>query len=265
MPAQIARFLLATLLVLSVTGCTSKVVDTGYLEGGYLEFNAIDTKSAKLRIDESLKGEVAQILEVSSLIDEGSAPVPVQPVVFVVPPTENHSEWVLEDPEDQEQLLFTVRERLYRYLLRNYPAPTRVRYAYMQSDPITRNLRVITITSRITDQEEGVGFFRYFLGYGIGMARLQLEGEIFEGPNRERKIGEYAIRRGHGGYAQNGLNVNVMKADYCLRYAAEDAVNDLTELLADRVPGFALIPEHVAQLERSGGPQGQGNAELLGN
>lgn len=241
--------LFPALAILLTTGCVSHVRDTGFLEGGYLEFNAVDTPSAKLRVDASLEEEVARILEVSARIEEGAEPIPVQPVVFVVAPTEISSEFVLEDPGKQEQVLFTVRERLYRYLLRNYAPPTRVRYAYMQSDPLTRDCRVITITSRVTDQQDGVGPLRYFLGYGIGKARLQLEGEIFEGPNRDRKIGEYAIRRGHGGYAQNGLNVNVMRADYCLRYAAEDAVSDLTELLANRIPGFVLIPEHVAHLE----------------
>jgi len=233
--------LIASLLALG--GCYSRVRDTGFLEGGYTDFNAVDRSTFKLRLDD---GEYAPLPELPALLAENDSAT-TRGVLFVIPEVE----WAAakpfpsDDPEKLEFTLFTVRERFYRYLLRAYPAPTRVRFAYRATDPVLKDHMVITLKSRVTDYTAGWGFARYFIGY-IGESRIQIEGEIFEGPFAERKIGEFAIRRGNAGYAQMGLNTKVLKTDYCLLYAAEEAIATMSLELPEHIAGVVTGTEKRA-------------------
>ncbi len=243
------RVLLQLLLLVTVplllTSCYSHVRNTGFLPGGYEEFNAIEEGFLKLRFEESSRytpalthdrklrkvdSKTGDVIEQPLLGDDDTT----RALAFILPETK----WIAKDPYKGEnagkkdEILFTVRERLYRYLLRNYPHPVRVRYAFAPSDGKLRGYRVITFTSNVTNFTKGNGFMRYVFGWGAGEARIQIEGEIFEGLGDEQiKIGEYAIRRGSGGFAQNGLNTKVLKSDYCLKYAADEAIAILTEQL----------------------------------
>ncbi len=244
MTRVLAGFALLLPLVL-LAGCYSKVRPTGFLDGGYQEFNLVDEDHLKMRVDESFLEHhpaVARTLGVPhDPLVSGADGYTTQAVVFIIP----EPRWIApdaypRDPESTDEILFTIRERIYRYLLRAYPHPVRVRYAYSRHDALTRDYRVITVTANVTDFKKGIGLVRYVLGY-FGEARIQIEGEIFEGPGRERKIGEYAIRRASAGYAQSGLNPTVLRSDVVMRYAADEAITDLTQVFPRFVPGVGLV------------------------
>src|SRR5690606_27014092 len=67
-----------------------------------------------------------------------------QPVLFIVLPPVWASDLRL-DPEQEDEVIFTIRERFYRYLLREYPHPVRVRYSYIPTDPLMEGYRVINV------------------------------------------------------------------------------------------------------------------------
>lgn len=269
--------LLFTLLVacFALTGCYSRVRDTGYLKGGYQDFNAIEVGFFKLRFDENSRYAPAPTHERKlQKIDkktgkETFVPLPLnddettRALAFIIP----EPKWLAEPfkvsdkeakkaadaaakagvqlqgpPDRQKEILFTIRERLYRYLLRSYPHPVRVRYAYSPTEQKLSGYRIITITSNVTDYSKGIGWMRYGFGWGAGEARIQIEGEILEGIGEGQvKIGEYVIRRGSGAYAQNGLNTKVLRADYCLKYAAEEAILTLTQQLPYLMQGVETL------------------------
>ncbi len=258
-------FSLLLFALVFASGCATHVVDTGYLEGGYESFNIHDEPEVKIRLDEDFLNRVYTREDFPNTEFEdyyrnvAMRDVPTtRSTVFVVPePT-----WLIEDPYPDEparseSIIFTIRERIYRYLLRSYPHPTRVRYAFRRSELATLGSRVITITANVTDHKKGNGFLRYFVGWSLGKSKIQIEGEIFEGPNREHKIGEYAIRKGHAAYAQNGWNVAVIDSCYCTRYAVEEAILDFTQALPLGIEGIILLePEgpdtdNLAALETS--------------
>jgi hypothetical protein len=180
--------------------------------------------------------------------DEAIAPV-TQPrdgettraLAFVI----EEPEWTaepLDEEEGEDKVIFTLRERFYRYLLRTYPHPVRARYAVRRSDTKIQDCRLVSIQVRVTDTKTGYGPVRYFLGYGLGQSRLQIEGEIFEGIER-RKIGEFAIRRAHAGYAQSGWNPDVWNDDYVLRYAADEIVIEVVEEIAKHLPAADIVSD----------------------
>lgn len=239
-------------LVLLAAGCMSQIRNTGFLEGGYDSFNAIDQDYLKLRFEEESRFAPPPEHDPEHLHKVSQSSPPALPavndgdttraLVFILPETQWSAKPAYTNaPQKRDEVLFTVRERMYRYLLRVYPHPVRVRYAYVREDALLRGYRVITITSNVTDYSMGSGALRYVFGWGAGEARIQIEGEIFEGMENRTKIGEYAIRRGSGAYAQNGLNVKVIKSDYCLRYAAEEAVLIFTQQLPYLMQGIETM------------------------
>ncbi|MCC6547748.1 hypothetical protein IT570_11330 [Candidatus Sumerlaeota bacterium] len=274
MQISAVRFLLIlTLACFTFTGCYSRVRDTGYLKGGYGEFNAIEVGFFKLRFDENSRYAPAPTHERKlQKIDkktgkETFVPLPVaddettRALAFILPetkwlaapyevsPKKAAKETEVKDvsgatvsPDREKEVLFTIRERLYRYLLRSYPHPVRVRYAFSPTDGKLTGYRVITITSNVTSYSKGVGWMRYVFGWGAGEARIQIEGEILEGIGEGQvKIGEYVIRRGSGGFAQNGLNTKVLRADYCLKYAADEAILTFTQQLPYLMQGVETM------------------------
>jgi Domain of unknown function (DUF4410) len=246
--------LLFPMLIISLlSGCKSNL-STLNSEWPAADQCQIYQESVRLWIDPSVFNEEDFYAEeMEEMEEEGdidwSADESLQPIAFIVA----EPEWLVEDSlsddpvkdaERKEDLVFTVRERLYRYLLRTYPHPVRVRYAYTKEDKKLHGDRLITVTSQITDITKGNGMLRYMVGYGAGRVGLQVEGKIYDGTSEEgTKIGQFAIRRSHGGFAQNGFNLDVFRDDYCLRYAAEEMVTDLTEDLSEYIPGLDELDE----------------------
>ncbi len=245
--------LLGVLLpLLFATGCMARI-KTGQLIGmTFRGQDAVQESWFQLKVDRELAGPVNYIQseddtfephpDVQYVSHQNNDEYTTKAVVFVIPETTWETEHVgKESGEDVDKILFTVRERFYRYLLRSYPHPTRARYAFRKSDDIIEDHRVITVTSHVTDIKKGNGFLRYLIGFELGQSFIQIEGEIYDGPNREKKLGEYIIRRGSPGYAQNGLNPNVVHTSYTLRYAAEEAIAAFCDELPRHIGGVQYI------------------------
>lgn len=254
---NVARFLLVFQLIagsLFLAGCGSKIIDTGFLAGGYENFNVVDKRGFKVRLDDDfLAAKVARDQEPILVLGNGSPyiddGVTTRPLVLILPQPEWRAEVRFEkQPAAEENILFTIRERLYRYMLRQYEHPVRVRYAYRRSDRLLQEGRLITVRTYVTHVKRGQGLLRYLLGYGLGQCYMQVEGEIFEGAREPKKIGEFAVRTAHGGYAQNGMNVAVIRDDYVLRYAAEEAVSKLTEFFPEYFEPIEKVRESEAQV-----------------
>lgn len=239
------------LCLLIATGCSHPSVHaTGFLSD-YDSFNAIDESGFKLRLTEEqdksidqyflTKPEQKEYTEKHQTVPNAEADgvnlEDARPVLFIVAKPVWRAPIRLK-VEEEDEVLFTVRERLYRYLLRAYPHPVRVRYAYTPGDPLTKNDRVLTVSSAVTDIKKGSGFWRYVIGYGVGAVELQLEGQIIEGPEEGggKVVGEYAIRKRHGGYPNGFLNPSVMQVPYCLKYAAEAAIDELAKGIRKSIP-----------------------------
>ncbi|MBI1290387.1 hypothetical protein GC173_03990 [bacterium] len=275
------RFLLLPCVLALVVGCASKIKPVGpemlpFPEGA--EIKEVNRKGFRLRIEsqDSLRPFI-QSEEVQREL--GRRKSEIQPptvladgetsrgIVFILAPPvwdspkgfhedrERGAKDVNKDPDlalaptREDHLLFTLRERLYRYLLRAYPYPVRTRYAYRLSDPLIQKSRMITIETRITDIKRGDAWIRYVIGYGLGQSRIQIQGEILEGLER-RKIGDFVIRRGHGGFSQSGLNPEVLMDDYALKYAIEASVRIICEELPEVLPGVtieAIVPEETTE------------------
>lgn len=235
------RLVFLPLLILLSAGCLSPVRTTGYLSGGYAEFNAIDEEGMRLRVEPSLLGERALPETVSEDLATS------RPAVFIVPEPRWMVPGVLADaPERRDDVLFTVRERFYRYLLRAYPHPVRVRYAWRPSDGLLEGYRVYTVETAVTDVHAGTPWLRYLVGYGAGAVEIQIEGRIWEGIGERRLVGESVLREWHSGYAQNGLNTQVLRVDYCLRYAAEEVILEFTPHLPRFIDGVCHLPPEDA-------------------
>jgi hypothetical protein len=128
-------------------------------------------------------------------------------------------------------------------LLREYPHPVRVRWAFVPSDPLFDGYRIIHIETAVTHIKKGNGTSRFFIGYGVGATTMQLEGKFFEGPNKEKLLGEFALRNDHGGYPNGFLNPRVFKVYYCLKYAAEKILREYVEEMREFVP--AVTPKDI--------------------
>lgn len=157
----------------------------------------------------------------------------VEPYLFIVKKPEWKSDIRLKSAEEEEDVLFTLRERLYRYLLRQYPHPTRVRYAHIPDDPILQKYRVIEVESQITHITKGNGVLRYVIGYGAGATTIQFEGQMFE---EEQPLVEFALRQRHAAYPNGFQNPKVIKDAYTLKYGSEALVGQLTETLSLYMP-----------------------------
>lgn len=253
--AGLFHLLLLAASTLALSSCTRTVEPTGVL-GDYSHFNAISDPDVKLRVHgwqdytvDPLYLTRAQIRE----YHEDNRPVPIpdaigiteentQPTVFIVAPCEWRAAYDEFEPEEVDEILFTIRERTYRYLLRAYPHPVRVRYAMPLDDPKIQNHRILTVRTYLTEIDDGQAFWRYFLGYGAGAAVMQLEGRILEGVDEEELVAEFALRESHGGYPNGFFNPQVMSAPYCLNYAAEEAIGKLTSRVREFIPGVRPKP-----------------------
>lgn len=258
MRAQLIRclWLLSALLVVLSSGCAKPIKPDGHLVGGYESFEWRDSPELKVRLysepDLTFRPLLLTRDEAKRRQREGLAvPTPTmyqldvttsQPLLLVVDPPEWASELRL-DEEVEEKMLFTLRERLYRYSLRQYPDPVRVRYAWTPKDTGFAGYRVIHLRTRVTDFNLGNGWARYLLGFGAGSSEVQIEGELVERVPEEDLLGEFVIREGHGGYAQWGINVKVFSGTYCLKYAIEEAVDKLMKSLPDMLPGARVRPD----------------------
>lgn len=245
---RLARLALILVLLFGATGCRSKIRNTGFLDS-YTDFNALNKTNIKLRL--APQPPAFQPAE-GFIKPKGDIPPPpvavptdgsVKPILFIVAPARWDAPHLYpKEPAREDKILFTVRERFYRYLLRNYPHPVRVRYAIRTDDPLLKRHRVVVVAPRVTDFRKGNGTVRYLFGYGFGKARLQVEGELFEGLEEQEKIGEFVFRIAHQGYAQSGFNTDVLEADYCLKYAAEEGILKLTRAMPAHLPPFELVP-----------------------
>lgn len=235
------RLHLLPLLLLSIllaAGCASPIRETGFLSGGYTDFNAINEKTIRLRVDPELASRA------------GMRPLPVSndqitshPAVFVIlPPRWMEMRHLVDDETPRENVLFTVRERFYRYLLRAYPHPVRARYAIRSDDPIIAGYRVYNLETAVTHVQSGNRWLRYLVGYGAGAVHIQIEGRLVEQGEAPRVVAEFVVREWHTGYAQNGMNTQVLRLDYCLRYAAEEAIARLAARLPEFFPGVIFDP-----------------------
>lgn len=248
---------LAALMACSA-GCGSRIRNTGFLEN-YTHWNAINKRNIKLGLEPQAPGfAYTPPAKVSADIPPPPVAVPtdgsVKPILFIVAPAKWDAKHLgSDDPKDEGEILFTVRERFYRYLLRSYPHPVRVRYAIRTDDPLLARHRVIVVSPRVTDFKKGSGTLRYLFGYGMGKARLQVEGQIFEGLEEKKKIGEFAFRVAHQGYAQSGFNTDVLDDDYCLKYAAEEGILKLTHDMPKVLPAFQLVASPAAAVANSKG------------
>jgi len=237
-----------------VCSCAGPVRPTGYLSD-YGGFNTRNEEDFKVRLlaehDHSLDGYFLTELQAKDREKSGE-PVPdaetdgvdlesAQPVLFVVAAPQ----WVTAqtiDAENQEKVLFTIRERFYRYLLRQYPHPVRVRYAWSPEESITAGYRVITLESAVTEIRKGNGTLRYVIGYGAGACILQLEGRLLDGGADGVPLAEFAIREEHAGYAQGFMNPRVFSDGYVLRYAAEEAIDKITCEVREMIPAARPAP-----------------------
>jgi hypothetical protein len=240
------RWCWAILVLVLATACAGPIVPTGYLDD-YESFNRFKTDDFGMRVREGEDRSVdqyflskAQVIEMRkegqeppSLESAGLDLSDVQPVLFVVNPPEWRARWRPESDEELEGVLFTVRERFYRYLLRQYPHPVRVRYAYVPGDPLLAGYRVLELDSAVTDVNPGSGFLRYVIGYSAGAVCVQLEGRIREG---DEVVSEFVAREEHAGYPNGFMNWQVTKTSYCLKYAVEESIDIVTEHIRATIP-----------------------------
>ncbi len=243
------RRLLLILIPVIVSGCAGNVRPTGYLED-YGQLRETDTRKVMLSLKEEQDDSIDDYFltradlrrlekndkQVPDALADGVDLEAAQPVLFIVEKPEWRATTRLER-EEEGKILFTVRERFYRYLLRQYPHPVRVRYAWLPEDTLTEGYRVVTLETAVTDIKKGNGLLRYIIGYGAGTTVLQLEGRLMDGGKESHAtIADFAIREEHGGYPQGFFNPTVMSASYCLRYAAEQAIHRVASEIRDTIP-----------------------------
>ncbi|MDX2177162.1 MAG: DUF4410 domain-containing protein [Candidatus Sumerlaeia bacterium] len=206
--ARAAAFLAATAAVI-LAGCASRPVRVVDTEGGALA--------------RSVEAEDSHIAADPALAPAGAPPPDDRPLLFVVAEPEWAAREIL-DEEKRGEILFTLRERTYRYLLRSYPHPARARWAYLDADPVTRGYRVVHVRSRVAEARGGSALARYFIGFGAGASKVRLEGELLEGEDGARLLGRFAVEASNGGYTNWGNNFSVLKDSYTLKYAVDEAV-----------------------------------------
>lgn len=254
--AMLTMVLASTVLVI---GCAGAVRPTGFLDD-YESFDEPNRKSLGVRLLQDEPRELDRFFPHTDEIhraerrgeslpspeDEGYDPEEIQPVVFVIPRPQWQAEGRLNEPEDEERVAFIVRERLYRYLLREYPHPVRVRYAWSGEERQLEGYRVLEVRTAITDVKRGSGWVRYVIGYGAGAAVLQLEGQIVDvTPDKEETlVAEFALRSAHAAYPQGFFNPRVMSDKYALMYAAEAGTRKLVPRLRESIPAARLRPDN---------------------
>jgi len=241
------------LLLVAATGCASKVRPVGEWGAASSGFSGVNEEGLRIEVEQPQEQTWARFFpspkQLSQLrrkdgksadptpVDFGLDPETSRPLLLVIA----ESEWAAPekmDPDDRAEILFTLRERIYRYSLRAYGHPVRVRWAYDPRDPLLQGYRVVTVNSRVTDVSRGNGLLRYVIGYGAGAVALQFEGELCEGTGPDaRRIGAFVSRVHHGGYSQGGWNPDVYLASYCSKYAVEVGVTKLMERLPELLPG----------------------------
>lgn len=253
-------------LALFASGCAATVTPNPVRPEGYALHRKIDEKDFKLWFAEEPDHTYSPILltrtEIERRLEEHEY-IPTaaelgldlqtsEPLLLVIP----EPLWLVEGQEisekEREEVLFTLRERIYRYVLRQYPHPMRARYAFSPTETLTQGYRIVTLKTRITDADPGYGWIRYFVGFGAGMAQLQIEGEFLEGPHADRLLGEWSMRIVHGGYADWGLNVEVFSAPYCYKYACEEAAQRLADRLPEFLPGARPKPARDRMITDAG-------------
>jgi hypothetical protein len=249
------RLALLLMLALIAVGCSRPIVTTGYLDS-YKAFNVIDEEERKFRIleeqDFSIDKYFLTKAEIREHEDNGTLPPDAQadgvdlstgqPILFII----NEPQWLaethLKNKSQEEEVLFVVRERFYRYLLREYPHPVRVRYAYYPDDPLIAGYRVIHLDAAVTHVRKGVGWVRFIIGYGAAATTMQLEGRLREGVDGEKVIGEFVLRDDHAGYPNGFMNPRVMYVHYCLKYAAEEIIGKFSKDLRKNLPAVRPAP-----------------------
>jgi hypothetical protein len=228
------------------------VKPTGTLAGGYEANDVPEATDLLLRMeteeDLTYRPLLPSRLERMKLLED-RIPFPTaealgidasssETMLLVIEPVVWRSEMKVKR-ETRDRLLFTTRERLFRHALRNYQHPVHVRFNVAPDDPLTRMHRTVRLRAAITDCRGGNGLARFLIGFGMGCAALQVEGELVEDGQR---IGEFAVRSLHGGYAHWGSNVMVLSDAYCLRYAADAAAARLMDELPNHLPGARPRP-----------------------
>lgn len=251
----------AAVAALSLMGCSYPLQKTNYLPPS-LAFDAVNTNSMQVgtaeKPDLTVDPYFLTKTEMRELADDGQ-PMPdpaalgldmtnVQPTLFVVA----EPQWLASpgdlDDKEREDILFTVRERLYRYLLREYPHPVRVRYSLVPDDPLVEGYRVLTLKTAVTHVKTGWGPARYFLGYGAGGTSLQLEGQFFEPQDDAHPVAWFRVREDHGGYPMGFMNPRVFSATYCLKYATDKVIKKYTQDMRSTVPGFRPRPTGIVPI-----------------
>lgn len=263
---RFAIALAGAVLAVVLVGCSHPLKKTDFLAPS-LAFDRVDTSAYQVGVAEepdlSIDGHFLTKVEMRELAEDGK-PLPdlkalgldttnVQPTLFIVPEPEWRVGKVNLNQAEIDDIRFTIRERLYRYLLREYPHPVRVRYAYVPEDPLVTGYRVLTLQTAVTHVKTGWGPARYFLGYGAGGTTLQLEGRFVDDSPEQNPVAWFRIREDHGGYPMGFLNPRVFSATYCLKYASDKVIRKLTDDIRQTVPGFrprpvgeAMIDKHLA-------------------
>lgn len=255
-----AALILPLLLALFLCSCAVHVKPTDTLAGGYETNDVPEATDLVLRMEteEDLTYEPLLLSrpERAELLDE-ELPLPTaetlgidtsssETMLLVIEPVVWRSEMKIKR-ETRDKLLFTTRERLFRHALRNYQYPVHVRFNVAPNDPLTRMHRTVRLRAAITDSRGGNGLARFLIGFGLGCSALQIEGELVE---HEERIGEFAVRSLHGGYAHWGSNVMVVSDAYCLRYAADAAAGRLMDELPNHLPGARPRPADARTARR---------------
>lgn len=173
-----------------------------------------------------------------------------KPILFVV----NKPSWTAKSRlslQEEEEVAFTLRERIYRYLLREYDHPARVRYAYIPDDQLTKDYELIFVDTTVTDIRTGNGVARYVLGYGAGATVIQVQGSFYRSLNGEPKpLLDFVLRQRHGAYPSGVMNTQVTDDAYCLKYGTEALVTKLTTALPEylKVPINTPVPVKPAPI-----------------
>lgn len=72
----------------------------------------------------------------------------------------------------------------------------------------------------------GNGFVRWFLGLGLGSAKIQVEGKGME-PNRQGALFEFARKRSYDGYPIGGLNIFLLSNEWAVEQSIKGLANDI--------------------------------------
>ena len=93
-----------------------------------------------------------------------------------------------------------------------------------------RNRRIYEFVPVITQLATGSGWKRYFVGYGSGDVRIQVEGELRDMTDG-KVICSFATVGDSWGNAHGGWNVKVFSEAYCMKRAMDPLVKQLIKNL----------------------------------